>query len=97
MNEIVINNTNVSVKEYRGQRVLTFKDIDTAHGRPDGTSRRNFNKNKAHFIECEDWYKIQPNEIRAVGISSPNGGIVLTESGYLMLVKSERTQNRSRK
>ncbi len=88
MNEIVIGNTNVSIKEYKGQRVVTFKDIDTVHGRPDGTARRNFNRNKEHFIEGEDFYKIQPNEIRTVGIKSNNGGLVLTESGYLMLAKS---------
>lgn len=87
-NSIVINNQSVLVKQYNGQRVLTFKDIDTAHGRPTGTARRNFNTNKSHFIEGEDYYKIQPNEIRTVGIKSPNGGIVLNESGYLMLAKS---------
>lgn len=87
-NTIVINKQNIAIKQYKGQRVLTFKDIDTVHGRVDGTARRNFNGNKKHFIEGEDYYKIQPNEIRTVGITSPNGGTVLTESGYLMLVKS---------
>lgn len=88
MNTIEINNQNVLVKQYKGLRVVTFKDIDTVHGRADGTARRNFNSNKIHFIEGEDFFKIQPNEIRTVGIKSPNGGIVVTESGYLMLVKS---------
>lgn len=88
MNNVTIANANVSVKEYKGQRVVTFKDIDTVHQRPDGTARRNFNANKKHFIEGEDYFKIQPNEIRTVGITSPNGGTVVTESGYLMLVKS---------
>lgn len=32
MNEIVINNQNVLVKEYEGKRVVTFKDIDMVHG-----------------------------------------------------------------
>ena len=67
---------------------MTLKDIDTVHQRPDGTARRNFNTNKQHFIEGVDYFKIQPNEIRTVGIASPNGGTVVTESGYLMLVKS---------
>lgn len=88
MSNVIIANTNVSIKEYQGQRVVTFKDIDTVHQRPDGTARRNFNTNKRHFIEGEDYFKIQPNEIRTVGITSPNGGTVVTESGYLMLVKS---------
>ena len=88
MNTILINRQNVLVKQYKGQRVLTFKDIDMVHGRTDGTARRNFNSNKKHFVEGEDYYKIQPNEIRTVGITSPNGGTIVTESGYLMLVKS---------
>ena len=87
-NSITINNQNVLVKQYKGQRVLTFKDIDTVHGRTDGTARKRFNDNKKHFVEGEDFYKIQPSEIRTVGIKSPNGGIIVTESGYLMLVKS---------
>ena len=89
MNELfTINQAAISIKEYSGKRVVTFKDIDTVHHRPEGTARRNFNSNKAHFVEGEDFYKIQPNEIRTVGITSPNGGIVVTESGYYMLVKS---------
>ncbi len=86
--EIMICNSPISIKEYKGQRVLTFKDIDTVHGRADGTARKRFNDNKKHFIEGEDYYKIQPSEIRTVGITSPNGGTVVTESGYLMLAKS---------
>lgn len=88
MSELTIGNVNVVIKEYQGQRVVTLKDIDTVHQRPDGTARRNFNTNKQHFIEGVDYFKIQPNEIRTVGIASPNGGTVVTESGYLMLVKS---------
>ena len=88
MSELTIGNVNVVIKEYRGQRVVTLKDIDTVHQRPDGTARKRFNDNKKHFIEGEDYFKIQPSEIRTVGIKSPNGGTVVTESGYLMLVKS---------
>lgn len=42
MNEIQINNQSLQVKEYKGQRVVTFKDVDTVHGRPEGTAKRNF-------------------------------------------------------
>lgn len=92
MNAIAIENTNVAIKEYMGQRVVTFKDIDTVHGRPNGTARRNFNRNKEHFIEGEDFYKITPNEFRtAIGSMDKrqqNDVTLLTESGYLMLAKS---------
>lgn len=90
-NQLVeINNTNLQVKEFNGQRVVTFKDVDTLHERIEGTADRNFRSNQKHFIENEDYFILSKNlnnEIR--GLEIPNRGItVLTESGYLMLVKS---------
>lgn len=93
MNEIVrIGANEIDVKEYRGQRVVTFKDIDTVHERPDGTAKRNFNANQLYFVQGEDYLILKPSdfekyEIRTLEI--PNRGLtVLTEQGYLMLVKS---------
>lgn len=87
---ITINNNNLKIKEFNNQRVVTFKDIDMVHQRPDGTAKRNFLENKDKFIEGVDYYELsssQKNEIRTLEI--PNRGItVLTASGYLMLVKS---------
>lgn len=89
-----INNTEILVKELSGQRVVTFKEIDAVHGRPDGTARKRFNDNREHFIEGEDFFVLnQPSEIRTLGIQRPQGGTpesvtLITESGYLMLVKS---------
>ena len=86
---IKINQTDVAVKEYHGQRVVTFKDIDACHGRPDGTARRRFNDNKRHFVERTDYFVRNPDEAqREYGITAPNGLNLITESGYLMLVKS---------
>lgn len=93
-NIITINNTDINVKEYSGKRVVTFKDIDAVHSRPDGTARKRFNDNKRHFVEGEDYYTLdQPSEIRTLGITRPQGGTpqlvtLITESGYYMLVKS---------
>ena len=95
MNELqTINDVAITVKEHKGVRVVTFKDIDTVHGRPDGTARKRFNDNREHFIEGEDFFVLnQPSEIRTLGIQRPQGGTpesvtLITESGYLMLVKS---------
>lgn len=93
MNEVLINNQNVSIKEYDGKRVITFKDIDTVHNRPEGTARKRFNDNKKHFIEGEDYFKIEltASEIRTQFGAGKNAGntlTVVTESGYLMLAKS---------
>lgn len=94
--EITINDQKhaLAVKEYRRKRVVSLKEIDTLHERADGTARRNFNSNLDRFIKGEDFYEInQPNEIRTLGFERPQGGtpdkvVLLTESGYLMLVKS---------
>lgn len=94
MGEIIrIENSDISVKEYKGQRVVTFKDIDTVHGRPDGTARRNFNTNKRRFIEGEDYFIVSSDEIRTsllfpISDNDFMRKILLTEQGYLMLVKS---------
>ena len=95
MNELInINTTALEVKEYKGQRVVTLKEIDEVHQRPEGTARRNFNANRNHLIEGVDYFEVtQPNEIRTLGILRPQGGTpskvtIITESGYLMLVKS---------
>ena len=79
--EIQINNQPLSVKVYKEQRVVTFKDVDMVHGRKEGTAHRNFKSNRTHFIEGVDYYKLKKDEIRPFGITSPNGGIVFTESG----------------
>ena len=90
---LTINNNPLSIKEYNGQRVVTFKDIDTLHQRPEGTARRNFNENLKRFVKNEDFYKVCAYEIRTRKIMelSPMARediTLLTESGYLMLVKS---------
>lgn len=89
-NLIKIGNQEISEKELKGLRVVTFKDIDLVHEGPEGTADRNFRENKKHFIEGEDFFQLsksQNHEIR--GIEIPNRGLtLLTEQGYLMLVKS---------
>lgn len=93
MDELIkIGNQQISTKEYNGQRVVTFKDIDTVHERPEGTAKRSFNANKDRFIEGDDYFLLkqsdfQKDEIRTFEI--PNRGLtVFTEQGYLMLAKS---------
>ena len=95
MNElktVSINKADITVKEYQGKRVVTLKDIDLCHGRPEGTARRNFNQNKQHLIEGTDYFKITPNEFRTafgnMDKRQQNDVTLITESGYLMLVKS---------
>lgn len=93
MNNLIrIGNQEISEKEFNRNRVVTFKDIDLVHERPEGTAGRNFRENKNRFIEGEDYYSVKPsdirdNEIRRSEINN-SGTYLLTEQGYLMLVKS---------
>lgn len=93
LQKVQIGNGEIAVKEYAGKRVVTFKDIDNCHGRPEGTASRNFRSNREHFIEGEDYFYVDltDNEIRRQFGAGKNAGrtiVLLTESGYLMLVKS---------
>lgn len=93
MNTVTINSTALTVKEYEGQRVVTLKEIDEVHQRPEGTARKRFNDNKEHFIEGVDYFIVDltTSEKRTQFGAGKNAGRTLTavtESGYLMLVKS---------
>lgn len=92
--DIVINGVAFPPVELHGERVVTLSMIDKVHGRPDGTARRNFNVNKDRLVLGKHYHlKNQADEIRSLGLSRPQGGVpdkvtLLTERGYLMLVKS---------
>lgn len=91
----LINAEIPKIKVWNGQRVVTFKDIDEVHQRPSGTAKRNYNKNKKHFIENKDYFKISPYEFRTafdvdMDERQQNEIMLFTEVGYLMLVKSFR-------
>lgn len=79
----------LQVKELQGQRVVTLREVDELHNRPEGTARRNFNVNRDRLIDGQDYFVRNSSEAQSeFGIMAPNGLVLLTESGYLMLVKS---------
>ncbi|MFQ9545439.1 MAG: ORF6N domain-containing protein, partial [Clostridium sp.] len=92
---IKIGSKDLQVKQYKGQRVVTFKDVDMVHERAEGTANKRFLDNKKHFIESVDYFSITGEELKQIK-QLPNFGICenvnklffLTETGYLMLVKS---------
>ena len=97
MNEVVkINNVDLPIKEYKSERVITFKEMDLIHERKPGSAKKNFFNNRDKFIENEDFFMITIREYRE--LFSPNDEpkrgnpelkvILLTEMGYLMLVKT---------
>lgn len=96
MSEIItVENTEMSIREYNGQRVVTLKDIDRVHGKKSDTAKKSFQKYKKHFIVGEDYFEITRKELgeqfspKEKIIGNPNLKTYLfTESGYLMIVKA---------
>jgi hypothetical protein len=92
--KIEIVGHDIQVAEYLGHRVVTFAMIDRLHQRPPGTARRNFNTNQSRLVKGEDYFHIVDSErlnvFRTSGIlaAAANEIIFLSESGYLLLVKS---------
>lgn len=92
MRNISLNHVHLPLVEYQGQRVVTFAMIDTAHQRKNGTAKRTWFAHRDRFTEGEDYFQLCRNVIRTdfpkgVFASKAPGGIVLTESGYLILTK----------
>jgi len=100
---VTITGKEVERIAYRGVPVITLRMMDELHQRPDGTAKRNFRANKEKLIENEDfftvpyeeWSQLTAGRISSSGVSGfqkdtgqRNPMIFLTQSGYLMLVKS---------
>lgn len=92
----ISNEVEIPYLTYQGQPVLTFALIDKVHNRVEGTAGRNFRANRQRFIEGEDYFYVtdsqsldefrrsQPDVLKDAAREST----FITESGYLMLVKS---------
>lgn len=94
MEELIkIGKQKIQVKEYKGQRVVTFKDVELVHERPEGTANKRFLDNRKRFLEGEDYFVVSNSEIRKsrlfpISDNDYMDKVLLTEQGYLMLVKS---------
>jgi len=92
----ISNEVEVPYLTYSGQPVLTFALIDRVHNRVEGTARKRFSDNRKRFIEGEDFFYVTDSESLSVFRTSHPGVLkdaaneitLITESGYLMLVKS---------
>ncbi|MGM0124896.1 hypothetical protein IGI37_002290 [Enterococcus sp. AZ194] len=86
--------TDLLIKEYQKQRVVTFKDIDELHQRPEGTAGRNFRENRENFIEGVDYFNLAGNKLKEFKQATNFVGsrtkelILITQTGYPMLTKS---------
>ncbi|WP_277587666.1 ORF6N domain-containing protein [Pseudomonas chlororaphis] len=90
---ISIANSDLTIIEHQGERVVTLAMVDQVHQRPNGTARRNFNANRERFIEGKHLFKICASDFRThkpdtISNKSHEDVILLTQRGYLLLVKS---------
>ena len=85
---ITIGKSEVSPIFFRNQPVLTLAMVDKIHERPEGTARKRYNDNKGRMLAGEDYFVRNSDEAKELGITAPRGIVLLTESGYLLLVKS---------
>lgn len=96
MNEIIVNDSNIKIREWNNKRVVTFADIDRVHDKAEGTAKRTFYKYKQYFTENHDYFIVKPEDFQkyatcTLGIEKndiPNRGVTfITESGYLKITK----------
>lgn len=88
MNDLMISFP-IEKKEYNGVPVVTFRDIDAIHQKPEGSARFRFRDNRKHFIEGVDFFTAEGGRISPDGVREvQKGTILLTQTGYLMIVKS---------
>lgn len=89
---VTIGNTEIPLVQYQGKPVVTFAMIDKVHQRPTDTAKRNFQHNRERFVEGQHFYLVdfsKKDEFRPFGIEvSPRGLTLITERGYLKLVKT---------
>lgn len=85
---VTIGSVEINPIEVGGERVVTLAMIDEVHERASGTARKRFNDHRHRMEEGKHYFVRKTDEAAAMGITAPNGLTLLTERGYLMLVKS---------
>lgn len=97
MNDVIlINEKQLSVKEFNGIRVVSAQDIAKLHNKEAREVGYIFDRNRERFIEGEDYFAITRDKAKSILnafedlFTSPRQleAFLFTESGYLMLVKS---------
>ena len=90
--DVQVVGKHLPITEYGGIRVVTLRTIDELHERPSGTAGRNFRKHRARLRKGEDYFELSPAEAKSMKFVDYHlrgkNLLLLTESGYLMLVKS---------
>ena len=87
MSEVLnICGTDMAVREYEGQRVVSLIDIDFIHQKRKGTAAQYFNQNKTKFMEGVDFFT-------NTGYGKSGNCKLFTVSGYSLLTKQFVSDN----
>ena len=93
MSELIERVHELENLQYDNQPVVTLSMVDELHGRPEGTAKRNFHRNRGKLLDGVDYFEVPGDEFRTLGFKGHGGGsdiTLLTQAGYCMLVKSFR-------
>lgn len=90
-----VNNTELAIKEFNGERVVSVKDIATLHHKELKHVNEVFKNNLKYFKEGEHFFIIRKNNSEVVSTDFKNlfnsnrqkEAFLFTEKGYLKLVK----------
>lgn len=96
--KIQVNEQELMIKEYEGQRVVTMWDISKLHGATQHSIRMNFKNNRKYLIEGEDYFLLEKQsdfasnliaskDVSKKVINAVKDIPVFTEAGYLLMTK----------
>jgi hypothetical protein len=99
-NVIKLNNGEIRIIEWNGERVVSTKDIAKLHGLDVKVINRKYRRNKKYFMKEVDYYEVTKDDL--TGDKNGTGGVIremlhrnsaeyillITESGYLNFVKT---------
>lgn len=97
-NQVLINNKQISVKEYRGLRIVTISDIALIHDVTVDVIRNNYENNIGYMKEGKHYFMlgkhsdltqtlVKNNDLTKNQLDGVNEIPVFIEKGYLMIVK----------
>lgn len=98
-NTLEVNDQEIMIKEYKGQRVVTHWNIAKVHGTTTTHIRNSFDRTKKHMIKNVDYFLVAKDsefvhtncmnkEVSKKALNASKDIPLFTESGYLMITKS---------
>lgn len=92
--KVVIDGKELHRIEYKGQRVITTKEISDHHELDVRVINQKYRRNKSKFVEGVDYFEVPMDEVRrsqlvtASKYDNSDYLLLITESGYLKFVKT---------